>query len=37
MTEMISIELNLPDPHTKYKFQFKFLCGFVTSTISLKV
>ncbi|CAD8201482.1 unnamed protein product [Paramecium pentaurelia] len=37
MSEMISIELNLPDPHTKYKFQFKFLCAYITGSITIKV
>ncbi|CAK76180.1 unnamed protein product (macronuclear) [Paramecium tetraurelia] len=37
MSEKISIDLNLPDPHTKYRIQFKFLCTYVTGGITIRV
>ncbi|CAD8156097.1 unnamed protein product [Paramecium octaurelia] len=37
MTEVISIDLHLTDPHTKFKIQLKFLCAYVTGSITIRV
>ncbi|CAK61015.1 unnamed protein product (macronuclear) [Paramecium tetraurelia] len=37
MTTILSVDLNLADPHTKVKIQFKFLCAYVTGSIIMRV
>ncbi|CAD8079960.1 unnamed protein product [Paramecium primaurelia] len=37
MAKILLIDLYLSEPHTKVKIQFKFLCAFVTGSITMRV